>query len=63
MSFHPFLETRREHGDICEVLGEDEGAYGSAHAEDQGDVGENEEILQRGWGWLLCGIGRRFEED
>jgi len=42
---------------------EDKGADGSTDAEDQGDVGENEETLEREPRWLLRKVGRCFEED
>ena len=41
---------------------EDKGADGSADAENQGDVGENEETLEREPRWLLRKVGRCFEE-
>jgi len=52
-----------EHGDVSEILGEHQRADGGTHAEDQGYVGEKEEILEDGWCWLLRRVGRRLEED
>jgi hypothetical protein len=45
----PLLQASDEPGDVSEVPREDEGADGSAHAEDQGDVGKYEEIREHVW--------------
>jgi hypothetical protein len=56
-------EARNEHGFIPVILDEDKRTDRGTHAEDQGDVGKNEERLQHGWSRFLNKLWRRFEED
>jgi len=56
-------QSSSEPGNISEIPCEDEGADRGAHAEDQRDVRENEEILKRGWLYMLHKIRSCFEED
>ena len=56
-------QSPSEPGDISKIPGENEGADGGAHAENERDVGENKEVLERGWFRALHKVRRCFEED
>ena len=59
---YSLLQTSEEPGNVPKVPCEDEGADGGAHAEDQGNVCENEEILERGRCSFLRKFRTRLEE-
>ena len=56
-------QSSSEPGDITKIPRENEGADCGAHAEDERDVGENKEVLERDWFRALHKVRRCFEED